>query len=101
MRDVAALADVLAQARRLGLDIGALTVLERYQRWRRFDNVALAAITDGLNRLFSNDIGPLRLARDLGLGLVNRIGPARRLFMRQAAGAVGELPSLMRGQASR
>lgn len=98
MRDVAALADVLAQAQRLGLDIGALTVLERYQRWRRFDNVALAAITDGLNRLFSNDIGPLRLARDIGLGLVNRIGPARRLFMRHAAGAVGELPSLMRGQ---
>ena len=97
MRDVAALADVLAEAHRLGLDIGALTVLERYQRWRRFDNVALAAITDGLNRLFSNDIGPLRLARDLGLGIVNRIGPARRLFMRHAAGAVGELPSLMRG----
>lgn len=96
MRDVAALADVLAEAARLGLDIGSLTVLERYQRWRRFDNVALAAITDGLNRLFSNDIAPLRRARDIGLGLVNRIGPARRLFMRHAAGAVGELPSLMR-----
>jgi len=97
MRDVAALADVLVDARQVGLDIGALTVLERYQRWRRFDNTALAVMTDGLNRLFSNDIGPLRLARDLGLGAVNRIGPLRRLFMRQAAGAVGELPTLMRG----
>jgi len=97
MRDVAALADVLMDARKVGLDIGALTVLDRYQRWRRFDSTALAVMTDGLNRLFSNDIGPLRLARDLGLGLVNRFGPARRLFMRQAAGAVGELPLLMRG----
>ena len=98
MRDVAALADVLIEARKVGLDIGALTVLDRYQRWRRFDSTALAVMTDGLNRLFSNDIGPLRLARDLGLGLVNRFGPARRLFMRQAAGAVGELPSLMQGR---
>ena len=99
MRDVAALADVLVEGRRLGLDIGALNVLERYQRWRRFDNTALAVMTDGLNRLFSNDIPPLRIARDIGLGLVNRFGPARRLFMRQAAGAVGELPTLMQGQA--
>ncbi len=97
MRDVAALADVLVEARTVGLDIGALTVLDRYQRWRRFDNTALAAMTDGLNRLFSNDIGPLRIVRDIGLDLVNRFGPARRLFMRQAAGAVGELPKLMRG----
>lgn len=97
MRDVAALVDVLVEARKVGLDIGALTVLDRYQRWRRFDSTALAVMTDGLNRLFSNDIAPLRLARDLGLGLVNRFGPARRLFMRQAAGAVGELPKLMQG----
>ncbi len=97
VRDVAALVDVLVEARKVGLDIGALTVLDRYQRWRRFDSTALAVMTDGLNRLFSNDIGPLRLLRDLGLGLVNQIGPARRLFMRQAAGAVGELPTLMRG----
>jgi len=97
VRDVAALVDVLVEARKVGLDIGALTVLDRYQRWRRFDNTALAMMMDGLNRLFSNDIGPLRVLRDLGLGLVNQIGPARRLFMRQAAGAVGELPTLMRG----
>jgi len=97
VRDVAALVDVLVDARKVGLDIGALTVLDRYQRWRRFDNTALAIMMDGLNHLFSNDIGPLRVLRDLGLGLVNQIGPARRLFMRQAAGAVGELPTLMRG----
>ncbi|MGD1935591.1 MAG: FAD-dependent monooxygenase [Candidatus Phaeomarinobacter sp.] len=97
VRDVAALVDVLVEARKVGLDIGALTVLDRYQRWRRFDSTALAVMTDGLNRLFSNDIGPLRVLRDLGLGLVNQVGPARRLFMRQAAGAVGELPTLMRG----
>ncbi|MEQ8746348.1 FAD-dependent monooxygenase [Pyruvatibacter sp.] len=97
VRDVAALVDVLVEARDVGLDIGALTVLDRYQRWRRFDSTALAAMTDGLNRLFSNDIALLRFARDIGLDLVNRFGPARRLFMRQAAGAVGELPRLMRG----
>lgn len=97
VRDVAALVDVLVESRKVGLDIGALTVLDRYQRWRRFDSTALAVMTDGLNRLFSNDIGPLRVVRDLGLGLVNQFGPARRLFMRQAAGAVGDLPTLMRG----
>ncbi|MDR3498401.1 MAG: FAD-dependent monooxygenase [Parvibaculum sp.] len=99
LRDVAAAAEVIVDAARLGLDIGALTVLERYQRWRRFDNVALSLLMDGLNRLFSNDIAPVRLARDLGLGLVNQIGPARRFFMRHAGGAVGDLPRLLRGEA--
>jgi 2-octaprenyl-6-methoxyphenol hydroxylase len=98
LRDVAAAAEVIVDAARLGLDIGALTVLERYQRWRRFDNVALSLLMDGLNRLFSNDIAPVRLARDLGLGLVNQIGPARRFFMRHAGGAVGDLPRLLRGE---
>jgi 2-octaprenyl-6-methoxyphenol hydroxylase len=99
LRDVAAAAEVVVDAARLGLDIGALDVLERYQRWRRFDNVALSLLMDGLNRLFSNDIGPVRLARDLGLGLVNQIGPARRFFMRHAGGVVGDLPKLLRGEA--
>lgn len=99
LRDVAAAAEVVVDAARLGLDIGALDVLERYQRWRRFDNVALSLMMDGLNRLFSNDIGPLRLARDLGLGLVNEIGPLRRLFMRHAGGVVGDLPRLLKGEA--
>jgi 2-octaprenyl-6-methoxyphenol hydroxylase len=98
LRDVAALAEVLIDAARRGEDIGAEDVLARYQRWRRFDNVVLAAATDMLNRLFSNDIGPLRLARDVGLSLVGALGPARRFFMRQAGGAVGELPRLLRGE---
>lgn len=99
LRDVAAAAEVVVDAARLGLDIGALTVLENYQRWRRFDNVALSLMMDGMNRLFSNDIGPLRLVRDLGLGIVNEIGPMRRLFMRHAGGVVGDLPRLLRGEA--
>lgn len=99
LRDVAAAAEVVVDAARLGLDIGALDVLERYQRWRRFDNVALSLLMDGLNRLFSNDIGPVRLARDLGLGIVQQIGPARRFFMRHAGGVVGDLPRLLKGEA--
>ena len=103
LRDVAALAEVMTDARRLGLDLGAEDILRKYETWRRFDNTMLALVMDGLNRLFSNDIGPLRLARDLGLGLVNRIGPARRLFMRHAGGAVSltpeSLPRLLAGQA--
>ena len=98
LRDVAALADVLVDAQRVGLDIGALVTLHRYERWRRFDNVSLAIACDGLNRLFSNDVTPLRLLRDMGLGLVNRIGPARRFFMRLAGGGVGDLPRLMKGE---
>ncbi len=98
LRDVAALADVVVDSYRLGLDFGSLVVLERYQRWRRFDNVSLGLACDGLNRLFSNDIAPLRLLRDAGLGLVNQIGPARRFFMRLASGGVGDLPRLMQGK---
>ena len=84
--DVAALAEVLVEARRLGLDIGAAPVLERFQRRRRFDNILMLAVTDGLNRLFSNQLGPLRLARDLGLAAVHRLGPLKRLFVRHAMG---------------
>jgi 2-octaprenyl-6-methoxyphenol hydroxylase len=97
LKDAAALADVLIDAARLGLDIGSMGVLARYERWRRFDSFAMAATTDGLNWLFSNDIAPVRWARDLGLGVVDRIGPLRRFFMKQAGGETGELPSLMRG----
>lgn len=98
LRDVAALAEVVVEAKRLGLGMGQMNVLERYQTWRRFDNVSLALMCDGLNRLFSNDVGPLRFIRDLGLGLVNKVGPARKLFMRHAGGTVGELPKLMQGR---
>jgi 2-octaprenyl-6-methoxyphenol hydroxylase len=99
LRDVAALAELLVDAKRLGLDPGSAAVLARYERWRRFDSLALIAITDGLNRLFGNDLLPLRLARELGLGLVERIGPLKHFFMRHAMGLLGDLPRLMRGEA--
>ncbi len=98
LKDVAALAECVADAVALGLDAGDATALERYQRWRRFDNVAMAAATDMFDRLFSNDIAPVRFARDVGLSIVNRIGPARRYFMRTAGGAAGDLPKLLRGE---
>ena len=99
LKDIAALAQVLVDARRLGEDIGSELVLERYARWRRFDNVMLAAATDGFTRLFSNDNPLLRLARGVGMGAVNALGPARRFFMQEAGGATGELPRLLRGEA--
>ena len=98
LRDVAALAEVLVDARRLGLDIGSADVLARFQRWRRFDNTLMLAMTDGLNRLFSNRIRPLRLARDVGLAVVNRLPPVKRLFVRHAMGLAGDLPRLVRGE---
>ncbi|MGQ9366379.1 UbiH/UbiF/VisC/COQ6 family ubiquinone biosynthesis hydroxylase [Azospirillum sp. ST 5-10] len=97
LRDVAALAEVVVDAWRLGLDVGGPEVLARYQRWRRFDTVLLAAVCDGLVHLFSNDIGPVKLARDLGLAVVNRLPPLKRFFMRHAMGVVGELPRMIRG----
>jgi 2-octaprenyl-6-methoxyphenol hydroxylase len=98
LRDVAALAEVIADAWRLGLDIGATDVLEDYQRWRRVDSLLLITVTDSLNRLFSNDLAPLRLARDLGLAAVDRLPPLKRLFMRHAMGAAGPRPRLLRGE---
>ncbi len=98
LKDVAALAEVVAEASRRGEDIGRPEVLERYERWRRFDAVALAAATDGLNRLFSNDIAPLRGLRDIGLGLANAIPGVRRALIREAAGLTGDLPRLSRGK---
>lgn len=98
LRDVAALAQVLAEAARRGEDIGAPDVLNRYQVWRRFDTTTLAWGMDTVNRLFSNDNPLLRPLRDLGMGLVSSTGPLRRAFMRQAAGLTGELPRLMRGE---
>ena len=100
LKDVAALAETVLDAARLGRDIGALDTLKRYERWRRFDALALAASTDALNRLFSNDIAPLRHLRDLGMGIVDAIGPARRFFMRHAGGDIGKLPRLLRGEAA-
>jgi len=98
LRDIAALAEVIMDAKRLGLDIGDIAVLERYQRWRRFDNTLMLAMTDGLNRLFSNNIGPVRAARNIGMALVNKIPPLKKFFMHHAMGLVGNLPRLMRNQ---
>lgn len=95
-KDAAALAEVLGDAARRGEDIGDLNVLRRYERWRRFDNTAMALGMDALNRLFSNDIAPLRLLRDAGIAAVGRVGPLRRMFMRQAAGMTPGLPKMMR-----
>ena len=98
LKDVAALAEVIVDAARLGLDPGAADVLERYQRWRRFDTMAMGLATDGLNRLFSNRSDVLRAVRDVGLGLVDRLPGLKRLFIREAAGLVGEVPKLLRGE---
>ncbi|WP_416898734.1 MAG: UbiH/UbiF/VisC/COQ6 family ubiquinone biosynthesis hydroxylase [Minwuia sp.] len=96
LRDVAALAEVLGEAAPLGLDPGTDAVLERYEQWRRTDSLVLSAVTDGLNRLFSNDAVPVKIARDLGLGAVNRVKPLKKFFMRHAMGDVGDRPELLR-----
>jgi 2-octaprenyl-6-methoxyphenol hydroxylase len=98
LRDVAALAEVLAEARRRGEDIGAASVLDRYQQWRRFDAMSLGAATDGLNRLFSTDAGPLRALRDIGLRLVDGMPTIKQRIMAAAAGTTGDLPRLLRGE---
>jgi 2-octaprenyl-6-methoxyphenol hydroxylase len=98
LRDVGALAEVLGAAKRRGEDFAALPVLERYQRWRRFDTTAMALGTDTVNRLFSNDNALLRAARDIGMGLVSATPALRRGFMRQAAGLTGDVPKLLRGE---
>lgn len=97
-KDVAALVEVLAEGLRLGRDPGALDLLEDYQRWRRFDVLRMALVTDGFNRLFANDIAPLRALRDLGLGLVDRAPPLRRLFAGEATGTLGRQPKLLAGE---
>ena len=99
LKDIAALAEVIVDAARLGLDPGSATVLERYQRWRRFDTMTMGLATDGLNRLFSNRSDVLRLFRDVGLGMVDRLPGLKRLFMREAAGLFGDVPKLLRGEA--
>src|SRR4029077_19298354 len=98
-KNVAEIAEVFVDAARLGLDIGAPDVLERYQRWRRFDTMTMGVATDSLNRLFSNSSDVLRLARDVGLGLVERIPALKRVFIREAAGFTGDVPKLLKGEA--
>jgi 2-octaprenyl-6-methoxyphenol hydroxylase len=97
-KDAAALAETIVEADRLGQDIGALDVLERYQQWRRFDTVQMGITTDVLNRLFSNDLGPLRQIRDIGLGLVDRMPRLKQFFIRQASGLTRDTPRLLKGE---
>ena len=99
LKDVAALAEVVVDAARLGMDLGQADVLDRYQRWRRFDTMAMGLATNSLNLLFSNKSTLLRTVRDIGLGLVDRAPPLKSLFIRQAAGLAGEVPRLLKGEA--
>ncbi len=99
LKDIAALAEVVVDAARLGIDLGQADVLERYQRWRRFDTMAMGLATNSLNLLFSNESTLLRSVRDIGLGLVDRMPPLKSLFIRQAAGLSGEVPRLLKGEA--
>lgn len=96
LRDIAALAQVLTEARQRGEDIASSLVLDRYQQWRHFDTASLALVTDLTNKLFSNDNPLLRVGRDLGMGVINAVPSLRRTFIREAAGLSGELPDLMR-----
>jgi 2-octaprenyl-6-methoxyphenol hydroxylase len=98
-RDAAALAEVVVEADRMGQDIGSIDVLERYQMWRRFDTFQMGVTTDVLNRMFSNDFGPLRAVRDIGLGVVDRLPGLKSFFIRQASGLAGDTPRLLRGEA--
>ncbi len=98
LKDCAALAECIADGVALGLDAGDVSVLERYQRWRRFDNVTMALGMEFFDKLFSNNIRPLAAARRMGLAAVNAVGPARRFFMKYAGGAAGDLPKLLRGE---
>jgi len=97
-RDAAALAQVVAEAERRGEDIGSLSVLERYQIWRRFETFRMGATTDILNRMFSNDIAPLRFVRDFGLGLVDRMPFLKNYFIKEASGLIKGSPRLLLGQ---
>lgn len=98
LKDCAALAECIADGVGLGLDPGDVSILERYQRWRRFDNVTMALGMEFFDKMFSNSIVPLRAARRIGLAAVNAVGPARRFFMKYAGGAAGDLPKLLRGE---
>ncbi len=97
-KDAAALSETIIDADRLGLDFGSLSILERYQQWRRFDTVQMGVATDVLNRLFSNDNPLLRITRDIGLGLVDRMPGLKKSFISQAAGDQADTPKLLRGE---
>jgi 2-octaprenyl-6-methoxyphenol hydroxylase len=92
------LAEVLTDAKRLGIDIGNDTLLEKYQKWRRFDSSVMLATTDSLNRLFSNDIRPIKIIRDFGLAAIDKLNPVKKRLMLHAMGSTGNLPRLLKGQ---
>lgn len=97
LRDVAALAEILMDAVRAGEDIGDLHVLRRYADWRRRDNQAISLFTNGLIRIFSNNIFPLTLLRNAGLLAVDLMPGVKRGFVRVTSGLAGRLPRLARG----
>jgi 2-octaprenyl-6-methoxyphenol hydroxylase len=97
-RDVAALAQVLVEGKRLGLDLGDAQLLARYQRWRGLDTLMVAAATDGLNRLFGLPGRTASAVRRFGIAAVDRIGPLKQRFMAEARGESGELPRLLIGE---
>ena len=98
LKDVAALAEILCETKRRGQDLGVQTTLEKYQRWRRFDNAMLSIVTNGVNNLFSNNNPITRSIRDLGLGIVNKNASMRKAFVANAAGTSGDVPKLLKGQ---
>lgn len=98
-RDVAALSEIIVETARLGLDIGSIVPLKRYESWRRFETVRMGITTDVLNRLFSNDIAPIRLLRDVGLGVVDRMPKLKNYFLQEAAGITNGSPKLLLGEA--
>lgn len=99
-RDACALAELVIATKKLGLDVGAGRVLEDYDQWRHFDNHVMLASTDALVKLFSNNFGPVKFARDLGLALVDRIPAAKKFFTKSAMGLIGELPEIMKERSS-
>lgn len=98
-RDVAALEELIRKQKDVGGDLGAESVLAHYQRWRRFDNVSMMGVTDGLNQLFCSSLLPIKTARGLGMWAVNKMPPLKRFFMKHAMGLVGDVPEAMKGAA--
>lgn len=99
LRDASALGQVVVEAARLGLDIGGPAVLDRYRQWRRVDTLLMMGVTDSLNKLFTSQLAPVKLARDVGLWAVEHTPPLKNLFMRHAMGVVGDLPRPLMGEA--
>ena len=96
--DAAALGEVLLEAAKEGLELGSLTVLKRYEKMRRNENLKMMTVMDIFYQVFSNEVLPLKLIRNLGLGLAERILPAKNKVMRSAMGLEGKLPKLARGE---